>query len=75
MTDHALMKLKKHYTCWIERRWAGYSQNGSRGFFVLPTVAFVQDMVDVAVKLKSKLLKPSVLLPMGRYLAGIQHYE
>ena len=21
MTDHAPMKLEKHYTCWIERRW------------------------------------------------------
>ena len=43
--------------------------------FGLPTVAFVQDIVHVAVKLKSKLLKPSVLLPMGRYLAGIQHLQ
>ena len=42
-------------------------------FLVFPTVAFVQDIVHVAVKLKSKLLKPSVLLSMGRYLAGIQH--
>ena len=25
MTDHAPMKLEKHYTCFIERRWAGYS--------------------------------------------------
>ena len=24
MTDHASMKLEKHYTCWIERRWADY---------------------------------------------------
>ena len=24
MTDHALMKLEKHYTCWIERRWHIY---------------------------------------------------
>ena len=21
MTDHAPMKLEKHYSCWIERRW------------------------------------------------------
>ena len=32
-------------------------------------------IVHVAVKLKSKLLKPSVLLPMGRCLAGIQHLQ
>ena len=24
MTDHAPMKVEKHYTCWIERRWAGF---------------------------------------------------
>ena len=24
MTDHAPMKLDKHYTCWIERRWSGF---------------------------------------------------
>ena len=21
MTDHAPMKLEKHYICWVERRW------------------------------------------------------
>ena len=21
MTDHAPMKLDKHYTCWLEKRW------------------------------------------------------
>ena len=34
-------------------------------------VAYVQDVVHVAVKLKSRLLKPSIALPLGNYLAGL----
>lgn len=37
------------------------------------TLACVQDTVHVAVKLKCRLVKPSSLLPMGKYVAGIQH--
>ncbi len=37
------------------------------------TVACVQDTVHIAVKLKSRLVKPSSLLPMGEYVAGIHH--
>ena len=37
------------------------------------TVAFVQDMVYVAVKLKTRLLKPSIVLPFGNYVAGVHH--
>jgi hypothetical protein len=33
------------------------------------SIAYVQDTVHIAVKLKSRLLKPSIVLPMGRYLA------
>ena len=34
------------------------------------SVAFVQDTVHVAVKMKARLLKPSIVLPLGRYVAG-----
>ena len=37
------------------------------------TVAFVQDMVHMAVKLKTRLLKPSILSPLGKYIAGVHH--
>ena len=34
-----------------------------------------QDYVHVAVKLKSRLLKPSVILPMGKFLAGAHNLK
>ena len=34
------------------------------------SISYVQDIVHLGVKLKSRLLKPSVVLPMGQYLAG-----
>ena len=37
------------------------------------SVAFVQDTVHIAVKLKCRLLKPSIVLPMGSYVAGAHH--
>lgn len=37
------------------------------------SIAYVQDVVHIAVKLKSRLLKPSIVLPMGRYVAGVHH--
>ena len=33
----------------------------------------VQDMVHVGVKLKSRLLKPSIVLPLGCYIATMSH--
>ena len=36
-------------------------------------LAYIQDMVHIAVKLKTRLLKPSVVLPLGKYLAGAYH--
>ena len=36
-------------------------------------IAYIQDIVHVAVKLKSRLLKPSIVLPLGKYLAGVHH--
>ena len=37
------------------------------------TVAFVQNMVHVAVKLKTRLLKPSLVLSFGNYVAGVHN--
>ena len=37
-----------------------------------PTTS-VQDVIHNAVKLKSRLLKPPVVLPMGGYVAGVHH--
>jgi len=37
------------------------------------SITFVQDTVHIAVKLKSRLLKHSIVLPMGIYVAGVQH--
>ena len=37
------------------------------------SIAYVQDTVHVAVKLKSRLIQPSIVLPLGSYLAGVHH--
>lgn len=43
-------------------------------FHIKPiSISFVQDIVHIAVKLKSRLLKPSVVLPMGQYTATSKH--
>lgn len=39
---------------------------------VLPLLC-VEDMVHIAVKFKSRLLKPSIILPMGSFLATTAH--
>ena len=39
---------------------------------LFPLTCF-QDMVHIGVKLKSRLLKPSIILPMGSFLAGSSH--
>ena len=36
-------------------------------------ISFVQDIVHVAVKLKSRLLKPQIVLPMGNFFASSNH--
>lgn len=36
-------------------------------------ISYVQDIVHVAVKLKSRLIKPSIVLPLGKYVAGVHH--
>ena len=37
------------------------------------SVSYIQDTVHIAVKLKSRLMKPSIILPMGKYAASIAH--
>lgn len=52
----------------------GIPQEWKAWFCIEPSsLACVQDTVHIAVKLKSRLLKPSCLIPMGGYVAGIQH--
>jgi len=38
-------------------------------------VLHIQDYMHVAVKLKARLLKPSVILPLGNFLAGSHHLK
>ena len=40
---------------------------------VCNSVSFVQDIVHLAVKLKARLLSPSIILSVGKFLAGIHH--
>lgn len=37
------------------------------------SVACIQDVVHIAVKLKTRLIKPSIVLPFGNYVAGVHH--
>lgn len=37
------------------------------------SIVFIEDMVHVAVKLNSRLLRPSIILPLGKYIAGSHH--
>ena len=37
------------------------------------SAAYIQDMVHLAVKLKSRLLKLPIILPLGKYTAGGRH--
>ena len=39
------------------------------------SIAYVQDPVHVAVKLKTRMTKPSIVLPIGKYLVGIHHLQ
>ena len=42
---------------------------------VTAPVIYMQDFVHVAVKLKARLLKPSIILPFGDFLAGSHHLK
>ena len=49
-----------------------------RSWFFLnkPTqLAYVQDTVHVGTKLRSRLLTPSIILALGRYVAGAHHLQ
>ena len=37
------------------------------------SVSYVQDTVHIAVKMKCRLIKPSIILPLGNYVAGVHH--
>ena len=37
------------------------------------SVAYVQDTIHLAVKLKARLLKTSIILPLGNFVAGLHH--
>ena len=51
----------------IPKSWASW-------FCIAPkSISYVQDIVHLAVKLKSRLFKPSIVLPMGLYVATGQH--
>ena len=39
----------------------------------IPEVFCVQDIVHIGVKLKARLLKPSIILPLGKYIATSSH--
>ena len=41
----------------------------------LPSVFCVQDIVHLGVKMKSRMLKPSILLPLGSYVVSSAHYS
>ena len=40
----------------------------------MPSVFCVQDIVHLGVKLKARLLKPSIVLPMGKFIATNSHF-
>jgi len=62
------MVLNKHGSLSIPSAWSKwYAQQNTTG------IAYVQDTVHVAVKLKARLLKPSIVLPLGRFTAGAYH--
>ncbi len=37
------------------------------------SIAYIQDIVHIDLKMKSRLIKPSIVLPLGTYLAGVHH--
>lgn len=36
---------------------------------------FIQDTVHIGTKLKTRLLKPNILLPMGNFTVSVSHIE
>ena len=64
-TSFTLLKSLSIPSSWSEWFWSHRPS----------TVVYVQDVVHIAVKLKSRLIKPSVLLPMGSFVAGVHHLQ
>jgi len=63
LSPSSLIKAEDFYTQW--NSWFKV-QN--------PTIlAYIQDPIHVAVKLKTRVKKPSCILPMGDYVFGIHH--
>lgn len=49
-----------------------------KAWFLLGTnspVTYVQDTVHIGTKLRSRILTPSILLPLGKYVAGAHHLQ
>lgn len=38
-------------------------------------ITYIQDTVHIATKFRTRLLKPSIVLPMGNYTASVSHLE
>ena len=41
----------------------------------VPLIFCVQDEVHIGVKLKARILKPSIVLPLGSFLATSSHFQ
>ena len=69
--DKCMLKLSPSSLLEVEN----YSKDWCSWFKIQhPTnLAYVQDPVHVGVKLKTRVTKPSIILPLGNYLAGIHH--
>ena len=69
-SDYTAMSLNKKaeglYTPHVLQQWLCTN---------LQKVVCVQDMIHIGVKLKARLLKPSIVLPMGFYLACSAHLQ
>ena len=84
------MRKERHTKCQLWRGWGFSFNEGNESLFSKShtstpfgwfwshrpsTVVYVQDVVHMAVKLQSHLIKPSVLLPMGSFVAGVHHLQ
>ena len=69
-TCHHQDYLTSHAAASIPVRW--------KAWFLLGTnspVTYVQDTVHIGTKLRSRILTPSILLPLGKYVAGAHHLQ
>ena len=66
MAPLSVKDVPPNFVCAPEN-WQGW-------FYIQPSnIGYVQDTVHLAVKLKSRLLKPNIVLPMGNYVATGGH--